>query len=439
MKFLPGVFPVHETDVRQEGYAVMKHARFNIREVPVFYTPYLVVPVKSTRQTGFLFPEFSYSENNGFGFNLPLFIDISDSADLTLYPKYLDNRGFMPGAEFRYVAGAADKGVFTADYLYDKLSDPSEISYYNATGYTHENKNRYWVRGKSDHTFADWQTRLDIDIVSDQDYLNEFDTGITGFDSTQERYLDIFGRGFQNQSATERENTFNTLRSWDGMWLQVNLLAIDDADTDASDTNTPLWQLPSIDFSGLVPIEETNFTFGWDTNYTDFWRKDGVGGQRFDFNPTLSSPIPLGAYLESRAEIGVRDTFYIIQTYGDAEWDNKDTQNRLYSEFEIDVATTLEKDFYSDSGEHTFAHQVRPYVKYGYLADVDQANLPQYDDVDSVDSINLITYGIDNYLNKFTGKRGNIENLNNYLELKLEQAYNLDDNVTDQPFSDIYY
>ena len=38
-----------------------------------------------------------------------------------------------------------------------------------------------------------------------------------------------------------------------------------------------------------------------------------------------------------------------------------------------------------------------------------RTNLPQFDDVDSIDSINLITYGIDNYLNKFIGNRGNIE------------------------------
>mgnify|MGYP002630405421 CR=1 FL=1 len=435
----PWSFSASETNVRQEGYAVLKHAKFNIKNVPIFYTPYLIVPVSTTRQTGFLFPEFSFSDNNGVGFNLPFFLNISDSADITFYPEYLTNRGFMPGAEFRYVAGADDKGIFTANYLDDKLSDPSETSYYSTTNYTHDNSDRYWVRGKVDHSFADWQTRLDIDIVSDQDYLDEFATGVTGFEKTQDRYLDIFGRGFQNESIAERENTFNTLRNWDGMWLQVNLLTVNDADTNASDTDTPLWQLPSIDFSGVVPIEETNFTFGWNTNFVDYWREDGIGGQRFDIHPSISSPIPLGAYLESRAEVSLRDTFYIVQTYGDEEWDHNKTQNRLYPEFEIDVATTLEKNYLAESGnKQSYAHQVRPYVKYGYLHDVDQENLPQFDDIDSIDSVNLITYGIDNYLNKFIGKERSSNNLNNYLELKIEQAYDLDNKVTDQPFSDIY-
>ena len=85
----PWSFSSSSTDVRQDGYAVLKHAKFNIKNVPVFYTPYLILPVKNTRQTGFLFPEFSSSHNNGFGFNLPFFLNISDSTDATFYPEYL--------------------------------------------------------------------------------------------------------------------------------------------------------------------------------------------------------------------------------------------------------------------------------------------------------------------------------------------------------------
>lgn len=441
----PWSFSSSKTDVRQDGYAVLRHAKFNIKNVPVFYTPYLLIPVKNTRQTGFLFPEFSSSTNNGFGFNLPFFLNISDSADATFYPEYFSNRGFMPGAEFRYVSSASDKGIITANYLDDRLSDPSETSYYNDTGYTHDNSDRYWIRGKADHSFANWQTRLDIDIVSDQDYLNEFDSGVTGFEKTHNRYLDTFGRGFQNQSDALRENTFKTLRSWNGTSLQMSLLAINDADTDASGTDTPLWKLPSIDYSGVVPIGETFFSFDWDTNYVNYWREDGIGGHRFDINPSISTPIPLGAYLESRAELGLRDTFYIVQTYGDEVWDNNDIQNRIYPEFDIEVATTLEKDFFSDSsGNKRATHQLRPYIKYWYLPKIDQEDLPELDTVDRINARNRITYGVDNYLNTFTNNEGAGERLTEYLELKIEQSYYLTDdepddseNATDESFSDI--
>jgi LPS-assembly protein len=435
----PWSFSSSKTDVRQDGFAVLKHARFNIRNVPIFYTPYLLVPVKNTRQSGFLFPEFSSSKNNGFGFNLPFFYNISESADATFYPAYLHNRGFMPGVEFRYVASASDKGIITADYLDDKLSDPSETQYFNDTGFTHDNSDRFWIRGKADHSYAKWQTRLDLDIVSDQDYLTEFDSGPTGFEKTHDRYLDTFGRGFQNDTDALRENTLTSLRSWNGTSLQVSLLAINDADTNAANTDTPLWQLPSIDYSGVIPLGDSSFSFDWDTNYVNYWREDGIGGHRLDVNPSISSPIPLGPYLESRAELSLRDTFYVVETYGEETWNNNNVQNRLYPEFEFELATTLEKDFFSASNDSRSAvHQMRPYVQYGYLADVDQEDLPQFDDVDFIENKQLITYGIDNYLTTFNNSGGREGSPQTYAELKLEQSYDLRDEASDQPFSDIF-
>ena len=122
----------------------------------------------------------------------------------------------MPGVEFRYIEKANEKGVFSANYLDDKLSDPSETDYYDDTGFTHTNSDRYWLRGKADHIFGDyWYSRLDIDIVSDQDYLTEFKAGSTGFNSNQEKYLETFGRGFQTETDPLRKNTFKLLRSWD--------------------------------------------------------------------------------------------------------------------------------------------------------------------------------------------------------------------------------
>lgn len=435
----PWSFASSDADVKQGGYAELKHATFRIKDVPVFYLPYVIVPAKDTRQTGFLFPEFSTSDNNGAGLNFPFFLNISDSADVTLFPEYYFERGFMPGAEFRYVSNAREKGMFTGSYLNDQLSDPSETDYYNSTGYTHDNSDRYWLRGKADHTFAEsWQTRLDVDIVSDQDYLREFDTGVTGFEKTYNRYLKTFGRGFQNQTDPLRQNSLKTLRSWSGMSLEANLLAIDDANTSASDTNTPLWKLPNVIFSGALPLSDTSFSVDWNADYVDYWREDGVGGHRFDVRPSISAPIPLGMYLESRAEVALRDTYYAVQTYGDAEWEKDDGQNRLLPDFETEVATTLERDFYSgDSDIRSFAHQIRPYVKYGYIPEVSQTDLPKFDSVDRIEEKNAITYGVDNFFNVFDTAKNNQETIRQAASLKIEQYYDLRTEKSDEPLGPI--
>ena len=465
----PWSFSSAQTDIRPGGYAVLKHAKFKIKNVPVLYSPYLIVPIKNTRQTGFLFPEFSSSSNSGFGVNLPFFLNISESADATFFPEYFANRGFMPGAEFRYVANDNSKGVFTGSYLDDQLSDPSETEYYTDTGYTHDNSDRYWIRGKADYNFADWQSRLDIDIASDEDYLSEFNSGYTGFDDTEARYVDTFGRGFDDDTATERTNSLKVLKSWRGQSLVGQFIAINDSDTQSDEleeitvtdsvtgettttyqeADTPLWTLPSVDYSGTVASGFSDVTFSWDADYVNYWRENGIGGNRFDIQPALSTPIPLGQYLESRAEVSVRDTFYMVETYGDEEWEYDDTQNRLYATFETEVATTLEKDFNVGGATGTpVRHQIRPYLEYEYIPDVDEDEIPQFDDVDDIDEENTITYGVDNFFDHVTTNNGGLDSLSDYAQFTIEQSYNFSGNANDTyddaddsddtPFSDIY-
>ncbi|TKB06646.1 LPS-assembly protein LptD [Desulforhopalus sp. IMCC35007] len=445
----PWSFSSAKTDIRPGGYAVLKHAMFRIKDVPVLYTPYMIVPVKNTRQTGFLFPEFSYSSNSGFGSNIPFFLNISDSMDATFFPQYFTNRGVMPGLEFRYMANDDSKGVFTGSYIDDQLSDPSETEYYEDTGYTHDNSDRYWVRGKADYNFSDWQSRLDIDIASDEDFLDEFNTGYTSFDDTQARYVDVFGRGFDDDTETERTNSFKVLKSWSGQSFIGQVIAINEADTDASDTDTPLWTLPSAEYAGTVSTGVADVTLGWDTEYVNYWREDGLGGNRVDLHPSLSTPIPLGQYLESRAEVSVRDTFYQVETYGEEEWDYDSTQNRFYADFETEVATTLERDFnFNGESGMPLRHQLRPYLKYNYLPDVDQEEIPYFDSVDSVDEENTITYGIDNLFNHVKFDQTGLDTLLDYASFTLEQSYNIsgnanddyddDDDTEDTPFSDVY-
>ncbi|MDP3479415.1 MAG: LPS assembly protein LptD [Desulfoprunum sp.] len=435
----PWSFASKSTKIEPGGYAVLKHARFNIRGVPVFYTPYMVLPVKNTRQTGLLYPEFSTSNNNGFGLNLPFFLNISDSADATFYPQYYVNRGFMPGAEFRYAQGEMEKGTFVATYIDDKLTDPSETGYYQDTHFTHTNNERYWIRGKADHTFGeDWQTRLDLDIVSDRDYLTEFNTGTNGFNNSSERFLNEYGRAFDDKTSSLRSNSLGTLKSWSGMSLEGNLLAINDVRTVKSGS-TPLWKLPSVDFSGYQPIGESDFSFDWNTDYVNYWREKGVGGHRFDLHPILSSPIPLSRYLESRAQIGVRDTYYLVNKNGDSTWTNDDQQNRLLADFQTEVGTTLLKNFFQDASQNNgFDHQVRPYISYEFLPDVDQDKLPIFDEVDSISDQNRILYGIDNFFNLFSNFASGNPSTREYAFFKINQYYDLRSTASDKPFSDFF-
>jgi len=430
----PWSFASSDTKVTQGEYATLKHATFRIKDIPVFYTPWLMVPVGNKRQTGVLFPEISNSDRGGFGFNLPLFINLSDSTDLTLYPEYYSNRGIMPGLEYRYVLGSQKKGTFMASYLDDDLSIPSETEYWEETGFTHTNQDRYWVRGKIDHDFENnIFTRMDLDIVSDRDYLTEFDNGVTGFQKSHDTFLDTFGRGFQNKTNDQRENSFKLLKTWDGMAFEGAFLGINDVRQDKTNP-TPLWKLPSMDFTGSKLIGDTDFTLDWDTDYVNYYRENGVGGHRVDLFPRLSAPLPLGPYLESRVEVGVRDTFYNVQTYGDGTWDQSDTPNRLLGSFHTELGTTLLRDFGLNLGDTKgITHQFRPFIEYDYLSDDNQDDLPIFDSVDRVTDINSLTYGVDNFFNLF----GDDGSETDYGYLKIIQSYDLRSEESETPFSPV--
>lgn len=432
----PWSFTARSSNITEGGYAVLKHTTFRIKNVPVLYSPWMIVPVKNTRQTGFLFPEISTSDRDGFGFDLPLFVNLSPSSDLTLFPGYLSKRGLHSGLEFRYVADERTKGTFMANYLHDDLSIPSETAYYKKGHYSHTNQDRYWLRAKADQEFGGWVSRLDLDIVSDRDYLSEFNSGLTGLKASHEQFADVFGRGLETSSIDERRNTLSLLKSWDGMSVNAELLGINDVRR-AKDNPTPLWKLPSLKYTGLTPLGDTVVDFDWQAGYVNFWREDGIGAQRFDFSPRLSAPIPLGDYLEAAAGAGVRDTLYFVSAYGDSEWQGDDSENRFLYEFDAEVSTTVVGDFdFNGESVNAWRHTMRPYLSYKFTEDEDQSALPLFDDDDRVQDNNLLTYGLDNFF-KIFGDGDSKEYERDYGSIKISQGYDFRDEQSDTPFTPV--
>jgi hypothetical protein len=95
-------FTASRIKVRKEGYLEARHAAFRIVGIPVFYTPYLFYPVKTKRQTGLLFPEFSFSEETGLGSAWPLFITLGPHADATVTPRTFSRDSYGLDLESRY-------------------------------------------------------------------------------------------------------------------------------------------------------------------------------------------------------------------------------------------------------------------------------------------------------------------------------------------------
>ena len=95
-------FTASRIQVRREGYLEARHAAFRIVGVPVFYTPYLLYPVKTKRQTGLLFPELRLSDETGLESIWPLFITMGPHADATVSPRTFSRDSSGIGLDARY-------------------------------------------------------------------------------------------------------------------------------------------------------------------------------------------------------------------------------------------------------------------------------------------------------------------------------------------------
>jgi Organic solvent tolerance protein OstA len=84
-----------EAIVEIDGYARLWNTSFKVKDQSVAYSPYMVVPAKKERQSGFLIPEVGYSRDNGAMLNIPFFLDVDKSQNLTLDADIMTKRGVM--------------------------------------------------------------------------------------------------------------------------------------------------------------------------------------------------------------------------------------------------------------------------------------------------------------------------------------------------------
>lgn len=438
---------IHSKDsqITTGGYARLKHVTFRIKKTPIMYVPYLIVPANKERKSGLLFPEISQSKRDGFGLLVPVFVNLAPYSDFTLYPGYLTKRGSTGGAEFRYMTDYESYGTLAANYLNDRTVDTPDNDF-NSDSILRTDHHRYWIRGKADHAFSSSTIgRLDLDLVSDHDYLQEFKKGLIGYKKSNATFLKLFHRSFQAETIPFRENTLQMTKRWPTMAVNGELLAVDDLiDTPVGQTSP--WALPRLIYAGATELRNLPFDLSWNTEYTYYWRERGVAGHRLDLYPRIISPLPISPYLEASASAGLRETLYHTESSdspSSSSWSGSRNQNRTMYDLNITAATTLLRD-YSIGGVRTgnnplppavFRHMFRPELIYTYTPSVNQDGLPQYEAADRLPAVNWLRYKLNNYFKLSRESNGTPSSpMSGYF--KIEQSYNRQE---DRPFSDLLF
>lgn len=168
-----------------ERYGIAKHMRLNIKDVPVFYFPYVRFPVGPDRLTGFLFPSLSINSDGIDDFRVPFYWNIAPNMDATITPRYMEERGYLLYSEFRHMS----RHFYTeieGSYLFEdetglvkreRDKNPDDADYLDRLyGYKGQSRWQYQIEQKGG-LGQRWKTEIDYADVSDIDYVRDIDRG----------------------------------------------------------------------------------------------------------------------------------------------------------------------------------------------------------------------------------------------------------------------
>jgi len=336
-----------------EGVGTAKHVRLQVKDVPVFYWPYISFPIDDRRKSGFLYPAFGSSSAGSGGFlAVPYYLNLAPNYDATLTPQFINGRGLFTEAEGRYLSEFGQSELQFGYAENDKAYADNEPA---------RDGERWGLDFTTQATFNEyWSAYGDYSAVSDDDYLSDLNRNLSISQATHLQRRGGFRYRDGNQQLEAYVSGYQTLSDF------------------IAEANRPYSQLPTVQYFGLGDLGPV--TLGADSQYTFFYRDnddlsglDQVNGHRLRAVPEVALPLrSLWGYV--RPSLAVDYTRYSLDDYslGDpefdrtvpvAEWDSGLYFDRRSEMFEVPYNQTLE-----------------PRLYYAWAdADEDQSHIPDFD------------------------------------------------------------
>ncbi|MBU6959954.1 LPS-assembly protein LptD [Pseudomonas sp. CVAP len=378
------------------GFGTGTNVTLRVKDIPVFYTPYIYFPIDNRRQSGFLPPSFSTSTKTGFMLETPYYFNLAPNYDATVYPRYMSKRGMLMEGEFRYLTKSSE-GQFGAAYLNDDDTERKLQSDYEKTRYMYN----WQHKGGLDSRIF---TQVDYTKISDPYYFQDLETGQLGVKSVSD-YVN------QQGSVTYRGDTYNA---------RLNLQAYQLA---SISNITPYNRLPQITFNGFLPQKPGGLNFAYETEAVRFERSLQTGkyfdqdGGPFDANgnaigtPRLDTNVfGVARANGNRLNAAPSISLPLNTTYGFL----KPTLKYQYTQYDLDLDSTgkgqvagqtaeqdrllgtysrnqsravpiasIDSGLYFDRNTQWFGKNYRqtlePRLYYLYVPEKDQSNIPVFD------------------------------------------------------------
>lgn len=338
---------------RDTGVGTATHIRLNVKDVPVFYFPWMNFPIDDRRKSGFLYPLIGNSNAGGLNLATPYYFNLAPHYDLTYTPNYVQGRGLVSEVETRYLS-AYGETVFSAGYIKNDT--------FFADEFVNKDSERWAVELRNTSVFGGgWSSNLELPAVSDDDYIHDL-----------KRTLAINNTTFLRREAS-------VSYADESLLFDASLAGFQTVDAIILDRNKPYAQLPEINLA--YQTDSGPIAFDLESQYTYFWRKkDGLSGldkatgSRARAIPELALPMEaMWGYV--RPAILLDYTQYALQDF--------DTSNDLFSRsvpfYQLDSGLYFDRDV-SLFG-NAFNQSLEPRLYYVYSPRRKQADIPSFDAV----------------------------------------------------------
>jgi len=339
---------------RQAGEGVARHMRLEVKDIPVFYLPYLKFPIDDRRRSGFFYPTISNSSaGSGLDIGIPYYFNLAENYDLTYAPRYIHGRGLLSEAEGRWLTERS--------YTELRLGLIFRDSEYLKDVPFEDRGDRWALDITNESNFgANWTSELDYNVVSDNDYLDDLN-----------RTLEI-----QKESHIKR--FWNVAYKTGQLRFNSRVLGYQTIDDDIAEEDQPYSLLPQLDvdwtqqLAGLDVKLQSEFSYFWRNN-------DGLDidertkGSRWRTQPELALNLQ-STWGFFKPGIRIDHTDYLLQ---DQPESSQHHISRTVPFFRIDSGIFLDRETrIFDVG---LVQSLEPRVFYLYSPEIQQDDVPVFD------------------------------------------------------------
>jgi len=369
----------------QEGAGVARDAFLYLKDIPVFYTPYITFPIGSARKSGFLAPSYGSSTDDGSTIMVPYYFNLAPNYDDTFMPQWYQKRGLLWRNEFRYLTGHL-QGDLQTSYLRDdqqytsfksdsiasgKITDPFDP---RLEGVENNRNDRYAISYSNLANFNQhWSSEIIYNTVSDDNYYFDFPLQPSAFNNT------LNSRQLLRLATIDYKQLH-----WDASLKAQEYQILQPFDEDVYDE--PYKILPQLLVNGYYNnVGVRGVDLGLRTEVTRFTHDDAlftdtplVVGDRFDFAPVLQYTFER-PYIYSTPQVEWRYSAYHLERDALTQnLDYADDVTRTLPLLSVDNGLRFERDMNLFSNSYT--QTLEPRLSYLYVPYQNQNDIPVFDD-----------------------------------------------------------